>query len=253
MVNGAVALGGIVGVLLSGAFVYWEIGRFAAPQVPQSLFDERRELFAYTAGLFVGVPIAFVYLLLTAAVANAALISAIVDLAILVVATELAEWALARSHYFGRNESTPLYALGFRAAVGGIVVVAAVAGYLGSPTLSAAGLVAVAAGAIALVSLQVGGALLSLPRAPWAPTARGGPVSGAAVGAAAYGVLVLGGTLGAEGAIAAALLVVAGEAGVYRRLRRRILDPRLTAPSKKEEGEGVPPPAERGGFGRTDR
>ena len=253
MVNGAVAIGGFVGVLLSGAFVYWEVGRFAAPQVPQSLFDERRELFAYTAGLFVGVPIAFVYLLLTAAVANAALISAIVDLAILVAATEAAAWALARSRYFGRNESTPLYALGFRAAVGGIVVVAAFAGYLGGASVSVAGLVSVAAVSIALVALQVGGALLSLPRAAWVPTARGGPISGAAVGAAAYGVLVLGGTLGAEGTIAAALLVIAGEVGVYRRLGRRILDPRLTAPRTSEDGEGVAPPAERGGFGRTDR
>ncbi len=251
MVSGAVAIGGFVGVLLSGAFVYWEVGRFAAPQVPQSLFDERRELFAYTAGLFVGVPIAFVYLLLTVAAANGALVAANVDLAILVAATEVAAWALQRSRYFGRGEATPLYALGFRSAVGGIVVVAAVAGYLGGPTLSALGLAAMATQSLALVALQVGGALLSIPRAVWAPSARGGPLSGAAVGAAAYGVLVLGSTLGPEGAIAAALLILAGETGAYRRLRRRILDPRL-ASAEGAGGEGVPA-GERGGFRRTDR
>lgn len=247
MVNGAVAIGGFVGVLLSGAFVYWEVGRFAEPQVPRSLFDERKELFAYTAGLFVGVPLAFVYLLLTTAVANGALVSALVDLALLVGGTELAQWALARSAYFGRTEATPLYALGFRSAVGGIVVVGATAAYLGSPTLTPLGLAEVAARAVALVALQVAGALLSLRRAAWAPSARGGPVSGAAVSTAAYALLVLGPIAGEVGGLAADLLVLGGAAGAYRRVRRRLLDPRLAAP---EPGAR---PAEPEGFGRTDR
>ena len=57
------SLGALVGVGLSGGFVWWEVGRFAVPQVPVSLFDERRELIAYTAGLFVGVPLAVAFLL----------------------------------------------------------------------------------------------------------------------------------------------------------------------------------------------
>lgn len=246
--NGAVEIGGSVGVLLSGAFVYWEVGRFAAPQVPQSLFDERKELFAYTAGLFVGVPFAVLYFFLLTAVANGAFISAVLDLAVLAAATEGAQWALQRSAYFGRAEATPLYALGFRAATGGIVVIAAIAAYLGRPSIDALGLAVVAAQALGLVALQVGGALLSLPRAAWVPGARGGAVSGAAVGVAAYGLLVLGPTAGPVAGLVAALIVLAGEAFVYRNLRRSILDPRRVPPA-------TPPatPGDEKGFGRTDR
>ena len=48
MVVASLTLGAVVGVLLSGAFLYWEVGRYAEPQVPVTLFDERKELFAYT-------------------------------------------------------------------------------------------------------------------------------------------------------------------------------------------------------------
>jgi hypothetical protein len=50
MVYSPLAVGGFIGVLISGAFVYWEVGRYAAPQVPRSRFNEPRALWAYTAG-----------------------------------------------------------------------------------------------------------------------------------------------------------------------------------------------------------
>ena len=40
--------------LLAGGFVYWQVGRYAAPQVPVTLFDEKREVYAFVIGLFMG-------------------------------------------------------------------------------------------------------------------------------------------------------------------------------------------------------
>ncbi|MCI4339694.1 MAG: hypothetical protein L3J73_00280 [Thermoplasmata archaeon] len=244
MVNGALSLGGFVGVLLSGAFVYWEIGRYAAPQVPQSLFDERKELFAYTAGLFVGVPIAFVFLLLNSAIMNGAGIGAIADVLILVAGIELAQWLLRRSVYFGRTDATPFYALGFRAGVGGILVLAAIAAYLGGPTLAWDGLALVAVESLALIAIQVNGALVSLPRPS---EATGGIVSGFGVSLAAMAVLAFGLSIGGFAGIAAGLLILGGLVPSYRRLRRRILGAVRAHPSAAPvEGDTRQRP-----FGRT--
>ena len=249
MVNGALSIGGFLGVLLSGAFVYWEVGRFAAPQVPRSLFDERKEVFAYTAGLFVGIPMAFLLLLLTSAVANAAVLAAIIDFVILVGATEAAQWFLARSVYFGRSEATPFYALGFRAGIGGILVLGAVTAYLGGPTITAGGLVFLATEVLALFALQVNGALVSIPRPQ---EATGGPISGLVVGLAGMTVLSLGlAVTGLTGA-AAGLLVLAGTIPSYRRLRRRVLG-RIARRAGRAPEESPPegePGTERP-FGRT--
>jgi hypothetical protein len=58
VVVASLSLGAVAGVLLSAGFIWVEVGRYATPQVPETLFDERREIFAYTAGLFIGVPLA---------------------------------------------------------------------------------------------------------------------------------------------------------------------------------------------------
>src|SRR5208283_3550709 len=73
MVVPSLTLGGLVGVALSGGFVYWEVGRYSTPQVPQTLFDERKEVTGYTVGLFVGVPLAVAYILFVDSMANGAL------------------------------------------------------------------------------------------------------------------------------------------------------------------------------------
>ena len=224
MVNGALTIGGIVGVVLSAAYLYWEVGRYAAPQVPVSLFDERKLFFGYAAGLFVGIPLAFVYLLfVTAITVFASFLSALIDLLILVAAVEFAQWWLARSAYFGRSEATPLYAMTFRAAVGGILILAIVARYLGGTSLDVEGLGATLALCVAVLAIQVTGALQSIQRSPTTKSAAGGPLSGAAVSAAAFAVLAFGISLGNLTMLAASLLILGGLAPAYRRLRRRVL------------------------------
>jgi hypothetical protein len=107
MVLPSLSIGAAVGVILSAGFVYVEVGRYATPQVPVTLFEERREIFAYTAGLFVGIPFAVVYLLYALAMVNGALPGALLFLGLLVGGTELAQWALLRSAYWGRTASSP--------------------------------------------------------------------------------------------------------------------------------------------------
>jgi len=245
MVDGALSLGGLVGVVLSAAFVYWEVGRYAAPQVPRSLFDERKEFFAYTAGLFLGLPLVFVYLLLTSAVANGALVASAIDIALLAGATELAQWGLGRTVYFGSSEATPFYLLGMRAGVAAILIVGAMAGYLGGAALTIDGLGLVIATSVALLAVQVNGALVSIRTASAGQAPTGGPLSGLAVGFAAFAVLELGSALGTITGIASALLVIGGLISSYRRLRRRVL---ATIRGPVEERTA----AERPRFGRTD-
>ena len=249
MVNGALSIGGFAGVLLSAAFLYVEVGRYAAPQVPVSLFDERKELFAYTAGLFVGIPLTFLFLLFSNALGNFATIAAIIDLGMLVVATEVAQWLFGRSHYFGRVEATPFYILGFRAAIGGILILGAVAAYLGGATLSVEGLLLTAVESAALILIQVNGGLQSIGRTSLTPSASGGPLSGGIVSFAGFAVLGFGIALGSLTGIAAGLLVLGGLFSSYRRLRRRVLG-RLPAPPGSD-GAGLPPGAAGRPFGRT--
>jgi len=248
MVNGALSLGGFVGVLLSGAFIFWEVGRYATPQVPRSLFDERKEVFAYTAGLFAGVPMAFLLLVLTSAITNGALIAAVIDMVILVLAIEVAQWLLGRSIYFGRSEATPFYALGFRAGIGGILILGAVTAYLGGPTITWGGIAFLATESLALLAIQVNGALVSFPRPG---EATGGPLSGIAVGLAGMTVLSLGLAVTGWTGAAAGLLVVGGLVPSYRRLRRRVLS-RIRSPEDAvRTDEGSATGREDRPFGRT--
>jgi len=103
----SLAIGGFVGIALSGGFIWWEIGRYATPQVPATLFEERREIFAYTAGLFVGIPMAVSYLLYITSMANLALPGAILFLAVLIAGTEAAQYFLLRTRFWGSDESGP--------------------------------------------------------------------------------------------------------------------------------------------------
>jgi hypothetical protein len=254
MVDLGLSLGAVVGVLLSGGFVYVEVGRYATPQVPETLFDERREVFAYTAGLFVGIPLAIAFLFFLTSMANAALPGALIFLAALVGGTEIAQWLLLRSHYWGTGESGPFYALGYRAGIGGIFSLTIVAQYLAGPTITWDGILFVLLESAAVLSLEVAGALLSLPPSATAGRKGGGPVPGGifeAVGFFVLGVGALSGVSSAgaeEVAYGAALVALLGGVLVYRRLRSLLTV--IPAPST-----GAPPlpravpPA----FGRTDR
>jgi hypothetical protein len=252
MADLSLSIGGLVGVVLSGGFVYVEIGRYATPQVPETLFDERREVFGYTAGLFVGIPLAVAFLFFLESMANGALPGALIFLVALVAGTEVAQWALLRTHYWGRGESGPFYALGYRAGIAGIFGLTVVAQYLSGPTLAWDGVAFVLLEAFAILALEVSGALLSVPRSEATGRRSGGPLAGALFGAFGFFILGLGalsgiGTVGGEEVAYAAVIVsLLGGTLVYRRLRPTLAT--IPAPS-----QGTPPPARPGptSYGRV--
>jgi hypothetical protein len=246
MVYSPLAVGGFIGVLISGAFVYWEVGRYATPQVARSRFNEPKALWGYTAGLFVGIPLAILFRLYQVAVGGGSLLfSGLIDIALLVAATEVAQVVLARSRYFGQQEPTPFYALSFRSGIAGILIVSEVAGGL-STGFTWDGLAVLGAQSLALLAIEVTGALQSIPRSPLTRQAAGGPFPGALVGAVSFLVLALGYGLGTWGEVAAALLVIAGLVPSYRRLRRRTLDQVLDAEgSSPERRDGAERPFDR--------
>ena len=254
VVDLSLSAGAVVGVVLSGGFVYVEIGRFATPQVPETMFDERREVFAYTAGLFVGIPLAIAFLFFLDSMSNGALLGAVLFLAALVAGTEAAQWALLRSHYWGSSDSGPFYALGYRAGIAGIFALAVIAQYLAGVSVTWDGVVLVLVEAVAVLALEVAGALLSLPPSATAGRKGGGPLTGAvfeAVGFFVLGVGALSGVGSAEAetvTYAAALVALLGGVLVYRRLRPLLSA--IPAPSA-----GAPPPAREAptAYGRTDR
>jgi hypothetical protein len=230
LVNIALSLGALVGVSLSGAFLYLEIGRYAAPQVPRSLFDERKELFAYTAGLFGGVLLALPWLLFMTALVNGGFVAAAIDLSLLVIGTEIGQWLLLRSRYFGSDAAGAFYALGFRAGVAGILILAVVTQYFGG-AISAGGIGLLLATSVAILVVQVAASLLSLTAAPQRPGLRGSSLSGAIMSGLGLLLIAIGWT--AQGFVGAVAVVVAivGGGGVYFRARRSILS-KVRAPGE---------------------
>ncbi|HKS59362.1 MAG TPA: hypothetical protein VJS68_01125 [Thermoplasmata archaeon] len=176
MVDASLTVGGLLGVLLSAGFVYAEVGRFAAPQVAQSRFDERKEIFAYTAGLFAGVPAAVPMVFYLEALTNAALLAALIDLVLVVAAVESASWVLVRSKYFGRVPATTFYVLGLRAGSAGILILTVVARFAQSASLDPGGIAVALLQSLAILAALVTAGMLSLPSrilsggtgSPWA-------------------------------------------------------------------------------------
>ncbi len=250
MISGTLSLsiGAFIGVGLSGGFVWWEIGRYATPQVPATLFDERRELFAYTAGLFVGVPLAVAYVLFITSMANLALLGALVFLALLVGGGEVAQWALLRTRFWGRDESGPFYALGYRVAIAGIISLALVSEHVSLTGLSAVGIGLVLIDSIAVVALEAAGALLSVRARPGSGRVGGGPISGAIFGAVGFFLLGLGAASGPPIAFAAALVALLGAVLVYHRLRPLLAS--IPAPGQEPAGAE---PRQGTRYARTDR
>jgi len=248
VVVASLTIAGVVGVVLSGAFLWWEVGRFAEPQVPETRFDERKLLAAYTVGLFAGVPLGVAYVLYVVSAANGALVGAVLFLVLLVVGTEAGQILVGRTRYWGTGPALPFYLVSFRSGVGGILALAAVAYYLGGtswPTV--VGLSAALLTAVALVALEVAGGLLSIvDRRPEAGRV-GGAVAGGLFGVVAFFLLALGPAAGPFGMVLAPLVVTGGAFVVYRG-RRAIL-------------EAVPPPSAVGrpsedqplAYGRTER
>jgi hypothetical protein len=248
MVVASLTIGAVVGVLLSAAFLYFEVGRFAEPQVPVTLFDERKELFAYTAGLFVGVPLAIAFTLFEISMGAAALLSALICLALLVIGDEVAQWGLLRTKFWGREPARPFYALGYRAAIGGIISLAIVSQYLANPTITIDGTVLVLLESVAVVALQVAGSFLSLPSTSASDRVGGSPLAGGLFSAVGFFLLGLGYVGGEATGYVGALVALLGAAMVYRRLRPTLAHvPAPTAGPKPTAPEG--PLA----YGRTPR
>lgn len=236
MVNSALSIGGLLGVGLSAAFVYWQVGRYAAPQVPRTLFDERKEFMAYTVGLFAGVPLSLFLIFYVDALGNGALVAAFIDLVLLVLGGEIGQWFLLRTLYFGRGESGAFYALGLRAGVSGILILALVAQYFSGPTLTALGIVVLLAQAVAVLIIQVAAGLLAVPSPARLGRLGGSPLGGGLFAAFGYIVLGLGILVGEIGALFGALLAAAGGVWVYQRLRDTVLSGLLPPPGKDEAG-----------------
>jgi hypothetical protein len=243
VVNASLSLGALVGVLLAGGFVYWQVGRYAAPQVPVTLFDEKREVYAFVIGLFAGVPLTLFLIFLSSAANRGAVSAALIDLAIVVVGAEVAQWVLLRTRYFGEGSAGPFYALGLRAGIGGILSLGVVAGYLEQPTLSLEGLGLALLQSLALVCLQVATALVALPGRSAARGVRGSPVAAGLLSAGGIGLLFLAATSGVVTGMVGAVLVTAGAVLVYRGRREPILG------SIRPAGEPAPPSSP---FGRRE-
>ena len=146
----------------------------------------------------------------------------------------------------------PFYALGFRAGLGGILVVAATTAYFGAiDTLDVAGIAATLALGAALLAIQVTGGLQSIRRTTGPGSPSGGVLSGTALAVAGFVVVAFGLSLGSAGELAAALLILAGIVPAYRRLRRGILDAIARGAESPPMAEGVGP-SDRP-FGRTPR
>jgi len=246
MVIASLTLGAIVGVVFSGAFLYFEVGRFAEPQVPVTRFDERKVLFAYTAGLFVGIPLAIAFILFELSMGNGALLSALLFLALLVGGDEVAQWGLLRTKYWGSEPARPFYVTGYRAAIGGIISLALVSQYLSNPTITIDGTALVLLESMAVVSLQVAGSFLSLPPSASSGRTGGGVLAGALFGSVGFFLLGVGYIGGEATGYAGALVALFGALLVYRRLRP-ILE-NVPAPSA---GPKPPTPEEPLAFGRT--
>jgi len=245
-----VTTGAFVGVIASGAFVWLEMGRYAEPQVPRTLFDERKELFAYTAGLFVGVVLALLLLLVEGSLDGGDLVSGILWVAVLVGTIELAQWLLGRSVYFGSDHAIPFYVLGYRAGAAGLLGLAVVAVYLSRPTIAALGLAGSVVEAVALVLLLAAGGIQSTPRGP--PDARRPGSLGRAILLEVVGFLLLGfGPLSGDlGVLVAAVAVAGMSLGLYLTLRDEVLGNVRPPPRPTGPDEGVSPPP--GRFGRQD-
>jgi len=243
LVAGGLLIGGVVGVVLSGGFLYWEVGKFATPQVPRTLFDERRLVFAYTIGIFAGIPIAFPLAFLIDSMSHGYLISGFLEIAAFVFVTELAQWLLLRATYFGAGPAKAFYAIAFRAGISLVLILTIIQAAVTATVVDLPALGLLAVQSFALLLLCVSGALMSLRTGPGGGRPRGGPLPGALFGGIGLFLISLGWFFGPYLGIAASALAIAGAAVVYLRLRAAVLG-RITPPVLvvEETGPTSPPP-----------
>jgi hypothetical protein len=231
-------IGGILGVILSAGFVYFELGKFATPQVPKTRFDESKAIVAYVVGLFVGIPLALVWIFFEIAVASGGWISAIIDVCLLVIGGEIAQTAILRTHFFGFTPADPFYALAARAGIGGLLIVGTVAEYLaGRTTLLGDALVVTQS--FALLLIPVTGGLRALLPVPTASSVIRQRVSSFFLLVVLYLLTALGGFYGTAYGIAGAALAIGGSVFLYWDARPTVLaPPRPKAPASTTPSSG---------------
>lgn len=245
----ALSIGGAVGIVLTGAYLWWEMGRYATPQVAENRFDERRMIFAYTLGLFVGILLVIPWDLFLLEMGIGNLLFAVFFLVALVLITELVQRLIRRTAYWGKGPSFPFYAVGLRAGIGAILILALVGPYLSSPVITWDGVTVVVLQSLAILAVEVTGALLSFPTPATAGHRPGGGLFHASL-ISAIGFFLLGfNALGGEvvGSVAAGIALL-GSLYLYRRLRG-IFD-RVPPPSLA--GAATPVPST-GRYARKDR
>ena len=218
-------IGGFVGVLLSAGFVYFEVGKFAAPQVPTSLFNESKALAAYVVGLFVGVPLALVWIFLEVSVAGGNALSALIDVVLLAAAGEVAQTFLLRTHFFGFTPADPFYALSMRAGIGGLLTLGTIAEYLGGKTVAPLGLAYAGAQSVALLLIQVTAGLRDQLPVPTASSVLRQRLALLFLVVVLYVLTGLGEYYGAYYGLIGAGLAMAGGAYLYWDARPTVLAP----------------------------
>ena len=165
------------------------------------------------------MPLAVAFLLFQISMGNGAVPSALLFLGLLVAGDEVAQWALLRTKFWGREPARPFYALGYRAAIGGIISLAIVADYLSAPTITIDGTGLVLLESVAIVMLQVAGSFLSLPSTTPSERVGGSPVAGGLFSAIGFFLLGIGFVGGEATAYAGAFVALLVAVLVYRRLR----------------------------------
>lgn len=248
MVQFALLLAAAAGIGLSAALIYQEVGRYAAPQVPRSLFDERKLLISYTAGLFVGIALSIPFGLFLTSLTGGSLFVGLAGLAVLVVGMEAAQWLSQRSVYFGSDAARPFYALGIRAGASAILVLTLVSLFLGSAAVDGYGAIAAVCQSASIVGLEGAGALLAVRLAAPATGATGGPLSSGAFTAAGFFFVGFGSLFGPVIGALVALLVLAMSIRTFRRLRAAVL-----GSVRPPAAPGTEPSEATSAFGRTDR
>lgn len=224
MVALGLEVGGIVGVVLSAGFVYFEVGRFATPQVPKSRFDEGKAIAAYVVGLFVGVPLALVWIFFMVAVGSGGWISAIVDVVLLVAGADIAQTALLRTHFFGFTPADPFYALAARAGIGGLLTVGTLAVYSWS-SVNPLGLGLALVQSVALVSIQVAAGLRGLLPAPTAYSVLRQRLASFVLLIVLYVLTSSGGFYGTTYGLVGAAIAIGGAVFLYWDARPTVLAP----------------------------
>lgn len=217
-------VGGILGVVLSAGYVYVEVGKFAAPQVPTSRFNESKVLAAYIVGLFVGIPIALLWIFFEVSIAGGSALSALIDVALLVLGGELAQTALLRTQFFGFTPATPFYSLSFRAGIGGLLVLGTITEYLVG-TATPEGIALAVAQSVALLLIQVTGGLRALLPVPTASSVLRQRLSSIFLQLVLYVLAVLGEYYGPLYGLAGAALAILGASFLYWDARPTVLAP----------------------------